>query len=170
MIDARPFHSGHGDLALVQNPALGAYALWRFGLGFQADDETPASIALTFLVLPIVLHRDSLDHVMSTQRSSGLALFAAKLGKQSEDLLAIHERARILRTLTLQSIGMGLGSRLLTVNYDHATVRANETNLRPKRPAVPERLKDIGNGAEKLGEWFARLDVRQIAVLLRVEF
>lgn len=166
---ARP-DAGHGDLALIHNPTLGAYALWRFGLGFQSEAEVPAEFALAFLVLPIVLHRESLDHVVGTFPSSGLALFAAKLGKQSEDLLAVHERARILRPLTLRSIAMGVSARLLTVDYKGATIRANETELRPKRPPVPNRLKDIGNGAEKLGLWFSRLDARQIAVLLRVEF
>lgn len=164
------FEPGQQDLALIQNPTLGAYALWRFGLGFQTENEIPAEFALTFLVLPIVLHRESLDHVVSTFPSSGLALFAAKLGKQSEDLLAVHERARILRPLTLQSIGMGVSGRLLTIDYAQAKVRANETSHKPKRPPVPNRLKDIGSGAEKLGLWFSRLEARQIAVLLRVEF
>ncbi|WP_131114272.1 three component ABC system middle component [Lichenihabitans psoromatis] len=78
------------DLAIVQNPGLGAFALWRFGQGFQADEERQAHFALAFLVLPIVLHRATIEHVTSTYRPSGLALFAAKLGKEREQLLAVH--------------------------------------------------------------------------------
>lgn len=31
------------ELEIVQNPALGAYALWRFGVGFQSDDGIDAA-------------------------------------------------------------------------------------------------------------------------------
>ena len=170
MTDVVSPRSPFNDLAIVQNPGLGAYTIWRFGLGFQSDSERPAPFHLAFLVLPLVLHRATLDAIISTQMASGLALFAAKLGKEREKLLAVHERALILRPLSLQSIGVGIGTRLLTLDYKGATVRANETPAKPKRPVVPERLKDLGAGSEKLGVWFSKLGVPQIATLLRVEF
>ncbi|MDE0925035.1 three component ABC system middle component [Aurantimonas coralicida] len=158
------------DLAIVQNPGLGAFALWRFGQGFQADDEHPAPFALSFLVLPIILHRATLDIVTSTKRPSGLALFAAKLGKEREQLLAVHERALLLRALTLQSIAVGVSGRLLSVDYKNATLRANTLEPKPKKLVLPERLKQIGPASEKLGFWFSKLGTIQVANLLRVEF
>jgi hypothetical protein len=157
------------DLAIVQNPGLGSFALWRFGQGFQADDERPVNFALAFLVLPIVLHRATLEHVTLTYRPSGLALFAAKLGKEREQLLAVHERALMLRTLTLQSIAVGVSGKLLSVDYANATMRANTPDQK-KKLVLPERVKHVGPAAEKLGYWFSKLSISQVTTLLRVEF
>lgn len=170
MIEAGRSHLPLSDLALVQNPGLGAFALWQFGQGFQAEDERPAPFALAFLVLPIVLHRATLEIVTSTNRPSGLALFAAKLGKEREQLLAVHERALLLRTLTLQSAAVGVSGRLLSVDYKDATLRANVPEPKPRRLVLPERVKDLGPASEKLGFWFSNLGTAQVANLLRVEF
>lgn len=158
------------ELEIVQNSALGAYAIWQFGLGYQAEDGRNAPLPLAFLVLPLVMHGPTLDVIGSTQKLSGLALFASKLGKERESLLAVHERALSLRRLTLQSIGMGVAASLLTVVYDDATFRANQVEAKPKKPALPERLKSMPRAADKLGNWFARAGVYQVASALMVEF
>ncbi len=72
---------------IIQNPALGAFALWKFGLGFQADDGRPAAMPLFFLVLPLLFHRRTTEAIDTTRKSSGLTLFAAKLGEDRENLL-----------------------------------------------------------------------------------
>lgn len=158
------------DLAIVQNPGLGAFALWRFGQGFQSDDERPAHFALAFLVLPIVFHRPTLETITSTNKPSGLALFAAKLGKEREHLLALHERALILRPLTLKSIIVGISSHLLSVDYGDGTLRSNAPEPKPRKLDLPERLKPLGPAAEKFGYWSSKLGIAQVANLLRVDF
>ena len=158
------------DLKIVQNPGLGAYSIWRFGLGHQLSDERPVSFALAFLVLPIVLHRETLQILIATQKSSGLALFGAKLGKEREKLLAVHDRTLLLRNLSLQSVGLGVGTKLLSIDYAGGKLRANDLESKPRRPLVPERIKDIGNGSEKLGLWFSQLTAAQIVSTLQVEF
>jgi hypothetical protein len=158
------------EIELIQNPALGAYTLWRFGLGFQSEDGRPALFPLSFLVLPLVLHRSTLGIISSTQRASGLALFAAKLGQERENLLAVHERALLLRSLTLQSIGMGINERLLTLDYATATIRANTPDSSVKKPTLPERIRPFSGAAEKIGYWFSKLSFQQVASILAVEF
>ena len=155
---------------VIQNPALGAYAIWQFALGHQTDDGRPPTFPLAFLVLPLVLHRRTLDVIGSTRKTSGLALFAAKLGEEHENLVAVHERALLLRALTLQSIAMGASARLLTVDYVGATIRANALEPKVKKPILPERTKDIAPAAEKLGYWFSKVSLLQVATALRVEF
>jgi Family of unknown function (DUF6521) len=153
---------------LIQNPALGAFAIWQFALAFQAEMGAPVSFSAAFLVLPLVLHRSSLDLIGSTHKSSGLALFVAKLAKNREDLLAVHERARALRKLTLQSIGVGIGAGLLAVNYEGAALRANEEKAKLKKPPLPDRLKAIPGAAAKLGLWFSKMDFDQVVAALMV--
>ena len=151
------------EVEIVQNPALGAYAIWRFGLGFQSEDSRPAAFPLAFLVLPLVLHRPTLGMISSTQRASGLALFAAKLSHERENLLAVHERALALRRLTLQSIAMGIGERLLTLDYVSTTIRANT-------PDSTIRIRNFAGAADKVGYWCSKLSLHQVASTLAVEF
>jgi hypothetical protein len=157
------------EIEIIQNPALGAYTLWRFGLGFQSEDGRPAVFPLAFLVLPLVLHRSTLDIIGSTQRASGLALFAAKLGQERENLLAVHERALALRLLTLQSISVGINERLLTLDYVTTTIRANTPESSVKKPILPERIKAFSGAAEKVGYWFSKLSFQQVSSILAVE-
>ena len=170
MITFAPSASPLSEIEIVQNPALGAFALWRFGLGFQSEDSRPAAFPLAFLVLPLVLHRPTLGIITSTQRASGLALFAAKLGQERENLLAVHERALALRRLSLQSISMGVGERLLTLDYVSATIRANTPETAVRKPILPERIRGFSGAAEKVGYWFSKLGLHQIASTLAVEF
>ena len=158
------------ELEIVQNPALGAYLIWQFGLGFQADDSRPAALPLVFIVLPLLLHSQTLQVIGSTRKTSGLTLFAAKLAEERENLLAVHERARLLRTLTLESIVLGIQSKLLSVDYDQATLRAN-TLLEPSaKPFLPEHLRGLPASADKIGHWFSKAGLGQVANTLKVEF
>jgi hypothetical protein len=150
---------------LVQNPALGSILLWKFGRGYQEESiSRQANLELLFLVLPLTLHRPTLLEVSSTLPSSGLGKFVSKLAENRENLVAVHGRALSLRFLTLQSLGTGLATKLLSVSYETGNVRANEA--KPPRP--PERLKAATAGAEKLGKWFARTPSDQIFSLLQV--
>jgi len=158
------------ELEIVQNPALGAYPLWRFGVGFQSEDGRPPPLPLAFLVLPLLLHQPTLKMITSTQKASGLALFAAKLGEERENLLAVHERALALRWLSLHSIAMGVSNRLLTLDYNAATLRANTADQSVRKPSLPERMRGFSGAADKLGYWFSKLGLHQVASTLAVEF
>lgn len=158
------------EMQVIQNPALGAYVLWQFGSSFQSENGSPAPLPLAFLVLPLLLHRSTLDLVVSTRKTSGLALFAAKLGEERENLLAVHERAFALRRLTLQSIAMGVGNRLLTLDYSAATLRANTLAPGTSKPKIPERIRSFSGAADKIGYWFSKLGLPQVASTLLVDF
>jgi hypothetical protein len=158
------------ELEIIQNPALGAFALWRFGTGYQSDDGRPAPFLLFFLVLPLVLHKHSLNLITSTNRSSGLALFAAKLAEERENLMAIHGRALILRRLSLQSLAMGINHRLLTVGERDCTVRANTADATLRVPSLPNRITGFARAPEKLGYWCSKFSLHQVASTLVVDF
>lgn len=158
------------EFEIIQNPALGAYALWRFGVGFQREDGKPSPLPLAFLVLPLLLHQPTLKMITSTQKASGLTLFAAKLGQERENLLAIHERALALRRLSLQSIAMAVDYRLLTLDYEAATLRANTADESLRKPSLPDRIRGFSSAADKLGYWFSKLSLHQVVSTLAVEF
>jgi hypothetical protein len=154
------------EVDLVQNSAFGAVLLWQFGLAYQQEGTAIPSLPLSFIVLPVCLHASTVAVISSTRKSSGLSLFAAKLGEVPESLLAIHARARALRALSFGSLAVASRSGLVTVHYEIAAVRSNDT----KPPLVPERLKHNVDAAAKLGYWCSNLSLGQIANLLKLEF
>lgn len=164
-------HAAHlSEAAIVQNETLGAYAIWRFGLGFQEREGQAAILPLTFLLLPLVLHAPTLAMVLGTQKASGLHLFAGKLGEHREDLLAVHSRALALRQLTLGSLMVAEQSRLIRIEPSTATVRAFSLHHELRAPALPERIRRIAPACEKIGYWFAGLSDQQVAHSLKVGF
>jgi hypothetical protein len=153
-------------VALVQNPAFGSLLLWNFGRGFQAErvGELPV-LTPFFLALPLVLHGPTMRIIKSTNQNSGLTKFVSKLAEHRERLFAVHDRALAMRSLTLESIAAGISAKLLSVDYDTASVRSNDV----KPPTPPERLKHHVASAQKVGRWFARLPPNQVFSLLQIE-
>jgi hypothetical protein len=162
---------GLTELNIVQNPAIGAYLIWQFTLGYQENGAEGAPIPLAFLVLPLLLHCQTFDEVASTRKASGLSLFAAKFDKEREILMGIHGRAVQLRPLSLQSIGVAATSKLVRIDYDTAQLHGFPLDLlNTAKPRLPERLKGFAAAADKLGYWFSKLGLAQVASTLRVDF
>lgn len=161
-----PDRSRLSELDLVYNPSLGAYLIWRASRGHFAEISAGLPIHLAFLVLPLMLHGQSRRVAMGTQSASGLTLFAAKLGAKQEDLLAVHQRALALRSLTLGSISAGVMTQLLGLDAETARIVAFDQKL----PKPPPDIVKLGSACEKLGTWVARLPIEQVASTLRVAF
>jgi hypothetical protein len=85
------------EVEVIQNPALGAFLIWSAGSEYKSIQSESLPLHLSFLVLPLLLHRQTLNVINSTNKSSGLALLASKIGERKDDLLAVHTRAYILR-------------------------------------------------------------------------
>lgn len=163
--------AGLSELDLVQNPAVGAYLVWQYALGYQEDGAEAAPLLLAFLVLPMLLHRPTFEAVASTRRASGLTLFAAKFDAEREALIELHGRAMTLRALSLQSIGVASTSRLVRVNHEAATLHGYPLELLGiKKPVIPERLKGFAAASDKIGHWFSKLGLAQVASTLRIDF
>lgn len=149
----------------VQNSALGAFLLWQFGRAYREHSGGAAPMLhLAFLLLPLVLHRWTLEKVSGTYPSSGLGKFAEKFGNGREELLAIHDRTRAMRTLTLEALSTGIATGLLEVDYGSATFRSNVIKLRPPN----NRIKLMSAAAAKLGQWMARVPPATVFSLLQV--
>jgi hypothetical protein len=98
-------------------------------------------------------------------------MFAAKFDREREVLTELHGRALQLRPLSLQSIGLAETTRLVKVDYENAALHGYSIELLGiRKPSVPERLKGFASCAEKVGYWFSRLGISQIASTLRIDF
>jgi len=164
--DAEPVRPSFSVVEVVQNPGLGAVAVWSAANGHYVEDGKPLPFHLAFLVLPMVLHRETRKIVSSTYESSGLVKFAFKYKGHEDNLLAIHTRSLVLRTLTLDSISMALAAQLLSLDYVNAALTPDKIHGRPQQA---HDIEEIFNAAAKLGRWFAQLPLWQICSMLRVE-
>jgi hypothetical protein len=150
----------------VQNSALCAALIWSFGRGHrQADSSRLPIVHFAFLVLPLVLHRPTLEQLSSTNTSSGLGKFVEKVShRHREELLAIHPRVLLMRRLTLEAISTGIATGLLTVIYEEGVIRANDVSLKQQLT----RIKKMMDAAHKLGDWLARIPNASALSLLKV--
>lgn len=163
---ARPV-SPVSEVKAIQNPALGAYLLWRMGASFQANCADAPRIDMHFLVLPLLLHAGTLKVVSSTNSASGLSKFVHKMLDSESDLIAVNARAVALRELTLASLSLGVATGVLGIDHSAARVYSLDTN---RKPAIAEGVKHMERGAERIGLWFAQLPKEQVFSMLRVAY
>ncbi|UNK57468.1 DUF6521 family protein [Pseudoxanthomonas daejeonensis] len=159
-------HSRLSELERVYNPALGAFLVWRTAQGYFAEVSHGIPIPLVHVILPITLHKESRDALTRTNSGSGLSLFAAKLGSRQEDLLALHERALALRSLSHASITAAVMTNMLHLD----PMAAELLPLDIKLPTPSPNILKLGKACEKLGIWLARMPIEQVASTLRVAF
>ena len=62
----------------IQNPALSAYLLSRFSLGYMEENQDMTPMPLMFIVLPMLYKKEIVDFISSTQKTSSLRFFADK--------------------------------------------------------------------------------------------
>lgn len=155
----------------IQNPALGAAALWRFCCGHvdaHPDGDAPR-LPVAFLVLPIVLHVATAELLQSTRLTSGLRAFASKFGdskvSKQDVLLQVHERAVRWRPLSLQSIELATAAHLIKVSEECELIPLTRTKAR----GLPEDVKKILSNAEKLGRWCSQLTLHEITTTMKVK-
>ena len=157
----------------VQNPALGAALLWRFTCGYTSAHPAaaPSPLHLLFLVLPITLHRQTFEFLSRTQTATGLRAFAGKFSEYSnakQDLLiAIHDRAASLRPLTLDSLRIAIGSRLVLVRPNATVVPLSQTET---KAGTTDITRPLLSGATKFGVWCSTLSLHEIATILKIRF
>lgn len=157
----------------VQNPALGAVLLWRFSCGYINGHRfhNPTPVSLLFLVLPILLHEVTYSFVKGTNRSSGLRKFSAKFGEAKtakQDLLvAIHNRSKALRKLTLASLRMSLAAHLLKLETTAVAIPLSRTT---PRVGIPSEIRKLMSNSEKLGYWCAQLSLHEISSILKIRY
>lgn len=162
------------EVVLTQNSALGAMLLWRFTTGYsqgsRSVEATP--LPLLFLALPVCLHQETARFAQSTLIASGLRTFANKFSEsrnaKSDLLFAIHARMIRMRPLTLSSLQIAIGSKLVLLIPDQAL--ALPGSITPPRAGIPENTRNMLKVAEKLGNWCAVISLHEVAAILKLRF
>ncbi|WP_261323374.1 three component ABC system middle component [Burkholderia anthina] len=147
----------------------GSYSsVYRMIVSINADRPPEATVPLSFLVLPVVLHRATAELLRRTRQSSGLRAFATKFGdsqvSKQDLLLQVHERAVRWRELTLQSVELAAAGHLVQLSHDGEVSPLSRTRAR----GLPDDVKQLMADAEKLGAWCGQLTLHEITTTLKV--
>jgi len=162
------------EVRQVQNAALGSIMQWQFVVGYSSTSpyESGCPVPLIFVVLPTLLHGETLEYVVSTTKGSGLRTFVAKFSQSrnndADALLGLHERTDVLRQLSLQSLRVAMRAQLLTV--DLRTGYAHELTRTMPKTGISERARALARQAAKFGNWCGDLTLAEVSSLLRVRF
>jgi hypothetical protein len=157
----------------VQNAALGSLLLWRFCCSYalSSGKNEPTPLPLVFIVLPVLLHEETMEYINSTQKASGLRVFIDKFTSKGvckrDNILAIQNRAIAMKGLTLQSVSMAIASNLISLDTNSGYL-ISLTYTPPKRN--PESIAKLIKCADKLGEWCSSVSLHEISIIMKVRF
>ena len=160
------------EVRATQNPALGSAILWRFVCGYHSAHKQRefVKLPLVFPVLPMVLHEQTREIIEGTQKASGLRAFVAKYSDsknaRQDMLLSIHERTKVLQSLTWESLQIGFATHLLRLEKTGDLIPLSLTAPRGMPPSADKLFRS----AEKMGCWFSALSIHEVSTLLRIRF
>ncbi|MFO0814087.1 MAG: three component ABC system middle component [Gemmatales bacterium] len=134
------------------NPAFCGWLLREAVEGYCSVKSEGLPFVLSFLVLPIILHRPTRDLL---PRSTATALHPW-LREHPEARIGLAERSEQLATITRESI-LFLSTHGLISITDAADIRAEGKLERGKAPilAASEEVKACVSRAKMVGAWFA---------------
>jgi len=158
----------------VQNKALGAFLMFRTVKSYEENEKTNSGcpLLLLFLVLPILYQKDIRTVLKSTQIQSGIRKFTNKFSstqvKGTDVLLRVHVIAESYKNLSWASFILAYKVNMLAVIPEDALVVSRDQTVPRKYEC--SSIKPMLNGADKLGAWFARNSLYEIASNLKVRF
>ena len=153
---------------VVQNPGLGAEALWHaVSEAYEGKDRGEGMpLLMAFIVLPLAFHRRSANALASKVKPG--ALYKA-VASDREITIGLQERMEALSERTLQSLSVAFSTGLLLL--DHAeTPQLIPGRKSPPVAHVTEEVKTLLAAAKRVGQAIAELPPAQIATHLNIQF
>lgn len=147
------------EIRVVRNPLLGASVLWYAASTYSGDVGVDLGIELAVLVLPLVLHRATLQRIKDTQRRTSLYNIVSRYPRLP---LGFHERVLEFLPLTFRSMNVGLAAEILKYDGDEGKIGAVG-----KIPATPG-LRDMVRGGKRVGALLAGVEPTEAMLLLGV--
>jgi hypothetical protein len=160
------------EYEIMQNPALGANALWAFTQGFISRPmEELQHLTLWHLVtvLPLVFHDTSRKMIIKRKQTSGLRSILDRDPSssiaQNETVFNINNRIKAMENRTLRSLNIAIACKLIILEDGHFT--SNVPYKLPKQ--VSDETKNILKAANKLGVWAGSMTSFEYLTILGVE-
>ncbi len=134
------------------NPGFCSCLLWQAASGYQAAGQAPLPFDIAFLVLPIVLHRQTRESLPRATRTS----LAVWINEHPLARSHVADRARMLLRFTKEAMIFGGMHALLDLNG--VAVSANpqwKTRIAADLRTSTDEVRDCAKRAEFVGKWLA---------------
>lgn len=159
------------EVKIWNTPLLGAFMLWRFSQGYQESHlkgEAPIGI-LHFIANGIFTNEKLLNGISNSRPNLQSYVRGFEDAKESDLLLSIHERIKLKRMYTLQSIDIAVSEGLVVWEKDSGRIYPRQVTAIPKRGnALKVIHQRNGFKAEILGKWFADHTLSSITNYLKI--
>lgn len=142
------------EVANLLNPAFCGQIIHRCALSHTREsNETAMPYALAFLVLPLVLHRETRQAMSATRHH-----FQVWLNANQHIKVGLAERARSIVPYTREALVFLQQTEAMRVRTpDAGLVAAARLRRQPRRRfSAGDETRDCLRKAETLGKWFAR--------------
>lgn len=148
-----PWSTRSSEERSLLNPSFCAALLWYAASGYSTESNPAMPLELSFLVLPLVLHRETREMLPRSATTS----LAAWLVEAPLVRSRIGERAASLGPFTKEAMLFGGTHGLLSMNADG--VRANSAlkkQVATGLKATSDEVRLCAKRAEFLGKWFEK--------------
>lgn len=139
------------EQARLLNPAFIAALLWANAKGYGAVDEQGIPYPLSFVVIPVVLHKATRESLPRSTRTS----LAAWLGENPHVHVRFAERAASLVPLVKEGLLFGVNGRLLDVSSWRIVAARRPRSMTGFLREASEEVADCVKKAEFVGKWFS---------------
>lgn len=153
---------------IVQNPGLGAEALWcAVNEAYEEKNRAEGMpLFMAFIVLPLAFHKRSANALASKVKPG--ALYKA-VATDREITIGLQERMEAFSERTLQALSIAFSTGLLLLDSEE------NPQLIPGRKSPPvahvtEEVKTLLAAAKRIGQATAELPSAQIATHLNIQF
>ncbi len=135
------------------NPAFGAMLVAEAVSEFQKKTTRPLPFAVTFLILPIVLHEATRDALPN----STLTALLPWVQDNREQLVGFAERVKNLREISRESVLFGLQNAILALTENgEVTLGSDRKSVTPARtPLFTLEVRACVDRSGFVGRWFA---------------
>ncbi len=154
---------------VIQNPALGALAIWQFVVGYAKSNENGAPLDYVYTVLPFVSNSEMRDVICHT--NGGLLAYRARLSKSNNSNVIISAVLMIPHMYKLTSCALEIAISCRLIKCD-----SNSLFLLPKLKNLPNTLnlsgveKEYKKAAKRLGAQMSQMSRTEISSILGVKF
>jgi hypothetical protein len=139
------------EQARLLNPAFVGTLLWSCARAYRTTAHEPQPYALSFLVVPVVLHKSTRERLPTTTRTS----LVSWVGENPRVIVGFAERARALVPLVKEAVLFASAGGLLKVQQSCVIAESRPRSMARFEREATDEVKTCIKKAEFLGKWFA---------------
>ncbi len=154
---------------IVQNPALGALALYHFTKSYyDTKDKDGPIIPLSLLVLPIIFNEKCYQRIGDVRRVSGRISMLNVLAEHRDIPVGLQHRMIEMTRQSFRSLNLAFAQQLLNYNSEEKKLFPGQSLIIPSSNSNDNQK--IFHASKILGKWFAYNNIEQICIALNITF